>query len=92
VIIQLTEQWRIASSTECWALEERLVAERGKHAGEERWVARGYYSRVENALVAAADILPREDVSTLPLRDAVTRIEAAIATLRDAHASAEEGR
>ena len=52
MIIKISNDWRInRSDHHNWILQERMVTEKGKHAGEERWDNRAYYLSPDQAIV-----------------------------------------
>ena len=51
-LLQITDDVRLSMDGVCVTLEKRVVSEKGKRAGEERWDSVGYYPNVATAAQA----------------------------------------
>lgn len=51
MLIQLNEQYRIASTTNNFELQEKVIAKEGKRQGQEYWKTIGYYGQLEHVLL-----------------------------------------
>ena len=53
--IQINEDWRVTGDAPNVTLERRTIAKDGKNAGQERWIAEGFYPNVLTAYAGCAN-------------------------------------